>query len=65
MTINEKIDSLISENLQLKILINSNCLTDSDYIYKLYNRRIFIKKQIQNLKNQKERIEKLNKINGL
>lgn len=63
MTIDEKIKSLESEIFQLKIYINTY-YTNSKDIYEMMEYRMTLKKQQKYLLLQKERFEKLNKING-
>lgn len=63
MTIDDKINSLESEIFQIKLYINTY-YTNSKDIYELMEYRMTLKKQMRYLLLQKERLEKLNKING-
>ena len=62
MTIDEKIAKLELEIFEIKVYINSN-YSNTKSIYELMEYRMSLKKQKSYLLIQKERLEKLNKIN--
>lgn len=64
--IQKEIVHLDFEIFSIKIYINSTYKSiDYNEIYKLHSERNLLKKKLYNLKKQKERVEKLERINHL